>query len=187
MSGSASVDPGTIMYTKDWLTLIALLVGPLVAVRWTLWHQDRKDKRSIKERLFIELMAHRKSFPISPNWAKALNVIDVVFADDPKVIAKWHRLYDVLCERPVKDQPFQHASLELMSEIAKSLGYAGLQQTDIDKFYMPDLHAKEARRLYRIQMHALRVLRRSKSFVHERPEKDVEADYLKEKEEDGEP
>lgn len=113
-------------------------------------------------------------------------MIDVVFDDDQAVVRKWHHLYSLVSTKPVNEQAFQHASLELMSEIAKSLGYKGLQQTDIDKFYVPDVHAKEARRNYRIQLHLLRVLRRSKSFVTERPDSEVKKDYVEERKEDGE-
>ena len=179
-------DPGTIIYLKDWLTIGALLLGPVFAVGWTLWHQDSKERHAAKMRLFIQLMAHRKSIPISQNWAQTLNVIDVVFADSPKVVAKWHLLYAVMDTKPQMNmQAFQHASLELMSEMAKELGYKEIQQTDIDKFYVPDQHAKEATRKYRIEMQLLRVLRRSRSFLDERPDAEVDAEIAQERKEDG--
>ncbi|MBN9588295.1 MAG: hypothetical protein BGN85_05570 [Alphaproteobacteria bacterium 64-11] len=169
MSASAPVDPGTIMYTKDWLTLIALVLGPILAVAWTLHHQDRKERRSAKERLFIQLMAHRKSIPISLEWAQALNVIDVVYADHPKVVERWHDLYDTLCTTNPPDSRVQHERLELLSEMAKALGYGGLQQTDIDKFYVPDAHAQQAARAFEVQTEFLRVLKASKNMAEGKP------------------
>src|ERR1051325_3654112 len=157
------MNPDTI-YLKDWLTLIALLLGPLLAVWWTLWYQARMERRNIKFRHFITLMGHRKSIPISPDWALALNLIDVVYADDPRIVAKWHALYEVLCTKPLDETKFQHASLELMSAIARSLGFSELEQTDIDKFYVPDQHAAQASRNFEVQTEALRVLKASKSF-----------------------
>jgi len=59
---------------KDILTLVALVLGPLLAVWWTLRHEDHKQKRAAKERLFLTLMAHRKSNPPAADWANSLNL-----------------------------------------------------------------------------------------------------------------
>lgn len=56
-------DPAT-FYVKDYVTIFALAFGPIAAVVITLWHQHRAEKRGAKLRLFVNLMAHRKSFPI---------------------------------------------------------------------------------------------------------------------------
>ena len=156
-------EPATI-YLKDWLTLAALLAGPVIAVWWTLFHQDRKERRAAKERLFITLMAHRRSNPISKEWAQALNVIDVVYADDASIVAKWHSLYMVLNTAPLNYNNFLHGHLELLSEMARVLGYKNIQQTDIDKFYVPDVHTKQAEKQAETQTELLRVLKSSHSF-----------------------
>ncbi len=82
-------------------------------------------------------------------------------------------------------QAFQHQSLELMSEMARALGYKKLQQTDIDKFYVPDQHAKEAVRGFRLQNQMLRVLRQSKTFSTDRDEQEVLSELQREQKEDG--
>lgn len=87
-------DPGSIIYLKDWLTLGALLLGPILAVWWTLNHQKRAEKRNAKERLFMTLMAHRKS-PPNLEWATALNLIDVVYSNYPNIVALWHSMYEI--------------------------------------------------------------------------------------------
>jgi hypothetical protein len=170
MAASAP-DPGTVIYLKDWLTLAALILGPVIAVMWTLAHQDSREKKAAQQRLFVTLMAHRKSIPLSPEWAQSLNLIDVIYADYPKVVAKWHSLYDVVCTSPLNEAKFQHGSLELMSEIAKALGYKSLQQTDIDKFYVPEAHSKQAGRIYEVQTELLRVLKASKSMSEPKDDK----------------
>jgi len=109
-------------------------------------------------------MGHRKSIPISLEWAQSLNVIDVIYADHPKVVGKWHELYDIVCTNPLNEAKFQHAVLEMMSEMAKVLGYRSLQQTDIDKFYVPETHAQQASRNFDVQTEFLRVLKASKSM-----------------------
>jgi hypothetical protein len=119
---------------KDVITIIALIVGPVAAVCITLWHQRRTEKRAAKERLFTNRMAHRRSWPPTPEWVNALNLIDVVYADNPTIVRKWHALYDILIQGPLNVARFNHQYLELLSSMATSLGYRSLQQTDIDKF-----------------------------------------------------
>lgn len=140
-------------------TVIATGLGPIAAVLITLWHQDRSQKRSAKERLFLTLMAHRKSFPISRDWAQGLNLIDVVFSDDPTVLTAWHEFYDYIHIKPMDQKQFEHKHLDLLTRMAKALGYPNLQQTDIDKFYNPQVHGDEATRNYEIQTELLRVLK----------------------------
>lgn len=144
--------------------VLATALGPIAAVLITLWHQDRKQKFHAKERLFITLMAHRKSFPIAHDWAQALNLIDVIFSENPKVLSAWHSLYDYIHVKPMDQKQFEHRHVELLSEIAKVLGYKNLQQTDIDKFYSPQAHGDEATRNYELQTELLRVLKASERF-----------------------
>jgi hypothetical protein len=68
------------------VNMIAIVLGPLLAVGITLWWQGRKEKRDAKERLFLTLMAQRRAFPPAIEWVNALNVIDVVFADHSQVV-----------------------------------------------------------------------------------------------------
>ena len=160
----APIDPGTILYVKDWLTLVALLLGPIIAVLITLWHQDRFMRRSAKQRLFAALMASRKSRPPTADWTNGVNLIDVVFADDHAVVQKWHDLYIILETKPWNQTRYNHGVLELLFEMAKALGYKNLKQTDIDKFYSPVAHGNQATRQDQMQDEFLRVLRASKNF-----------------------
>jgi hypothetical protein len=150
------------------INIIAIVVGPLFAVLITLWWQERKEKRDKKINLFTMLLAYRKSYPVSPEWARGLNVIDVVFQDHPRVLELWHQYYDMLMvQHPDEGQKTaqNHKYLELMSEIAKDLGFAKLQQTEIDKFYIPQAHADDANLNAAVRLEFLRVLQGSARFV----------------------
>ncbi|HMH17209.1 MAG TPA: DUF6680 family protein [Burkholderiales bacterium] len=156
--------------TEGTAIVIATAVGPLAAVLITLWHQDRKEKRAAKERLFVTLMAHRKSVPISLDWARALNLIDVVYGDNPKVLRCWHDLFDYVHIKPMDQRQFDYKSTELLSQMAQSLGYKSLQQIDIDRFYGPQAHTDEALRNYELQTELLRVLKSTERLSVERRE-----------------
>lgn len=142
------------------LQVIALLLSPVTAVCVTLWWQHRKEKRDAKVRLFTTLMAFRKSYPLSYEWANALNLIDVVFEDSPTVLDRWHKYYDNLQDPSGPSMAARNSKyLELMSEMAKELGYKKLQQTDIDKFYIAQAHGVQADLNAECQIEWLRVLK----------------------------
>ena len=149
------------------INIAAIVIGPVVAVLITLWWQQRKEKRDAKMRLFTTLMAFRKSYPISYEWANSLNVIDVVFGDTPEVVGRWHEYYSLLQRQNVSPQEAQeqtHKYLELMSVMAASLGFRRLQQTDIDKFYTPQAHGDQAHLNWQCQTEWLRVLQSTNRF-----------------------
>lgn len=151
---------------KDIINIVAIIVGPLVAVLLTLWLQNRKAKRDAKEKLFLLLMAHRKAFPPMPEWCNALNVIDVVFHDEKKVVELWHQYYGMLANPPANDnyQPRDHAYLTMLSAMARSLGYTALEQTDIDRFYKPQAMVDQQTMNFQCQAEWLRVLQSTARF-----------------------
>ena len=159
------------METRDIIGIIAILAGPVTAVCITLWWQQRKEKRDAKLRLFGTLMAHRKAMPLAPEWVMALNLIDVVFSDHPKVLALWHELYQ-LFQNPTRTQAQDHKYLELLSEMASVLRFRQLQQTDIDKFYLPQTHLNQLIASMETQTEWLRVLKNTERFVVEKKKDD---------------
>jgi hypothetical protein len=148
------------MEIKDVVTIIALLLGPVIAVVITLWFQKRAEKRNAKLQLFITLMANRQGGP-SREWVNALNLIDVVYAGESRVIQLWKELYFILNTQGFNQQTFWHKYLDLLSAMATSLGYRSLTQTDIDKFYMPQGLGDQAARSLETQIEWLRVLKAS--------------------------
>jgi hypothetical protein len=141
--------------------VLATAIGPIAAVLITLWYQGTSQRQAAKERVFYSLMAHRKANPPTFEWANSLNLIDVVYADRPAIVQLWHELYDILQRTPLNNQQYAHKYLELLSAMAQSLGYHRLTQTDIDKFYSPQVHGDIAQLNAGIQLELLRVLRAS--------------------------
>ena len=146
------------------INIAAIVFGPVSAVTITLAYQKYKEKRDAKIRLFLTLMAHRKSLPPTFAWVESLNLIDVVFAKHPKVVQLWHEYYDFLHEETKDYTKREHKYLELLSLMAKSLGFPNLQQTDIDKFYTPIAHGDQAELNHKVQIELLRVLQNTGVF-----------------------
>ena len=110
-------------------------------------------------------MAERKHPFVSREMAKALNNIDVVFADCPVVKALWHKYYNLLSQQPSEDRV--HTWLELLAAMATNVGNRNLSQVDLDKFYVPQGHMDEADFQRRVGAQWLRVLENSERLLVE--------------------
>lgn len=149
-----------------WVTGLAIFLGPLAGVIFTFWFQSRKDRSAEKHRLFLTLMGDRKAYRISQQTARALNTIDVVFSDNPTVVALWHKYYSLLSQPPGEDRA--HTWLELLAAMAEDLRYPRLKQTDLDKFYIPQGHVDQLDFQRDVQTEWLRVLKNTERFLVEK-------------------
>ncbi|WP_456722474.1 MULTISPECIES: DUF6680 family protein [unclassified Bradyrhizobium] len=129
------------MQFKDWLNLailvitaIAIVVGPIVAVRLTLRLEEVREKRRDKYRTFHALMRTRR-VTLAPDHVTALNVIQTEFHDDEKVIAAYKKYIDnlggpLLPPNSSNDEikkfvdARDDAFNDMMFEIGKHLGYS---------------------------------------------------------------
>jgi hypothetical protein len=146
----------TLAQYQLWVTALAILAGPLAGVTFTLWFQSRKDKLEAKRKLFLTLVAERKSLIISQQVAQALNTIDVVYADNANVKSLWHKYYALLSQPASQER--DHTWIELIGAMSKELKYTKFSQTDIDKFYIPQGHADELEFQKKIALQWSRVL-----------------------------
>lgn len=150
------------------LVLSIVQILSVAAVPFVVWYigvkyQDRKTKKEAQLRLFLTLMANRQKNPISEEWVDALNCIDVVFQDNKKVRAAWKEYLDSLNQKSSHFENANSYKLDLLSEIAGSLGYKQLKQTEIDRFYSPVYFGSQQSRREILFKEYLRVLMHSKS------------------------
>lgn len=145
--------------------IIAVAIIPLI----TLWlgnkWQDRKAKEDAKRKLFLTLMANRQCNPLNKEWVDALNMIDVVFQDDKRVRAAWRAYYDSLDPASQYNKSTNSFLLDLLSEMANSLGYRNLKQTEIDRAYTPQGFIDNSNIQNALQKELFRVLMSSKSYA----------------------
>ena len=97
----------------------------------------KKEKLEAKRELFFTLMKQRKTSFVMQERADALNLIDVVFQDDHKVREAWKNYLSSLDSSSPEFKNSNAYLLDLLSEMAQSLGYQKLKQTEIDRFYEP--------------------------------------------------
>lgn len=154
-------------FLKDYGYIISVIIIPIGIWIGSIWYQNRQLKIKAKLELFLKLMANRKKNPISIEWADALNQIDIVFQSNKYVRMAWRAYFDSL--HP-KSQHFDNQNsfrLDLLSEIAKDLGYKNIKQTEIDRFYSPQFFGDKLERQDLIYREYLRVLLKSKSMASE--------------------
>jgi hypothetical protein len=64
--------------TKDWITVIATLLGPILAVQAQKFLEQIREHQRRKAEVFEQLMATRAAV-VAPEHVRALNMIDLVF------------------------------------------------------------------------------------------------------------
>lgn len=136
-----------------WLTILAIVAGPILAVQVQKFIENKKEIRNRKMQIFKALMATRAT-PLYPAHVESLNMIDIEFHKDKRIVDSWKLLLDNFANYP-KDpkDPNYRAKLsvsaeksnelltDLLYEMAKSLNY------DFDKVhlkrgaYIPQGHA----------------------------------------------
>ncbi|MBQ9348087.1 MAG: hypothetical protein IJT94_12255 [Oscillibacter sp.] len=119
--------------------LLLIAVIPLISVHIGQALQEHSENRKSKMDVFTTLMTYRSGW--SMENTKAMNVINVVFADDKKVRQKWNIYYKLLCiPKPDEKQRdrIQRAQIEMLEAMAASLGYKGkVVQESIKNKYVP--------------------------------------------------
>ncbi|WP_371038569.1 DUF6680 family protein [Rhodosalinus sp. FB01] len=121
------------MNEEFWITTIAIVIGPILAVlisQFLLKHGEQRQRRLF---IFRSLMSTRRT-PLSPERVQALNLVEVEFYGQKKVIAKFQELLKVYSDQvrwKSADETVQRALLQevddltaqLLAEIGASLGY----------------------------------------------------------------
>ena len=113
------------MDISDYINIAAIILAPVISVIIGQILQDRAKKRQDKMEIFKALMTSRV-YGWTNASVHALNIIDVVFADDKKVRAQWKAYYDKLCIGNPTEEDFKKIETEkckLLEAIAGSLGY----------------------------------------------------------------
>lgn len=115
---------------SEWIMIAAILVGPILAVVTQFIWQKYRQKRDLKLWVFGTMMSLR-GIPLNPEFVRAVNFIDVVFYKNQKVRDRWKDVLAHLSSDAYKPENFTQQAFEkfrdllseLLSEIAKDLGY----------------------------------------------------------------
>lgn len=121
------------------VNLIAIIVIPILAVIIGQKLQEEAQKRNDKIKIFKTLMTSR-IYGWTTDSVEALNLLEIVFADDKAVCEQWKVYYDKLCVENPNDTELSKIKKEndkLLEIMAKSLGYKNITLATIQNPYMP--------------------------------------------------
>jgi len=162
------------MECKDVLNLIAIIIIPIAAVLIAQWLQNRAEKRKDKMQIFKALMTSR-IYGWTPESVNALNVIDIVFANDKSVRAAWKDLsdkYNVQDPDEQERKKIKHAEYKLLEAIANALGYKDkITWETIQNPYMPKGMADQIETQKRMQQTYQSVLDNVNNVVQRQEQK----------------
>jgi hypothetical protein len=132
----------------DVIMILAILVGPIVAVWITERLRKDEDKRNRKVHIYRTLMATRTA-NLSFQQVEALNLVETEFSsgnkEDKEVISAWKLYLSHLNDKnyPKESWGARHADLlvELLHEMSRALGYGHDKAAIKTGSYYPDGYA----------------------------------------------
>lgn len=133
------------MTASDWLTLLAIVLGPVLAVQAAEFLNRRRASRERKLHIFRTLMSTRGA-NMAPAHVDALNVIDIEFQGrrkkDREVVEAWKMYLDHLNDRNYPRETWGARRVELfialLYKMALRLGYSFDQSHLKNTSYFPE-------------------------------------------------
>lgn len=139
------------MITYEYLTIAAIIIGPILAVQVEKFLQRNRDSKYRRLNIFKTLMATRGS-SLSFAHVEALNRIDLEFSANNKyvkVIAAWKEYFDNLGHKKETKEELtiwvarnEELLANLLYEMGQSLGYKFDKVLIKRNIYSPIGHAK---------------------------------------------
>jgi hypothetical protein len=160
------------MDTRDWITVIALVFGPLLAVLASLYIGERLRIRNERVGILRTLITTRH-LPLADDRLRTLSLIDVVFNKDKDkdVRRLWHEWFAVVSMKDYATsedirKDAARKSVELINEMARVLGLGtSLTQADLERVYTPKGLSDQWALGQELASELLRVLRNTESLV----------------------
>jgi uncharacterized protein DUF6680 len=125
-------------------TIIAVLVGPILAVVVTRYIDEGRLKQTRRMDVFRTLMRTRR-MRLTPDHVGALNLVEIEFYGEKVVIESWKAYWEHLCLQPPVDQTqqqqfFRHQEgllTKLLHAIATTLKFNIEQMEILEGGYIP--------------------------------------------------
>jgi hypothetical protein len=135
--------------TVEWLTILAIVLGPVIAVLTQLWIQHRQNKKNQKLLVYGTLMSLRATW-VHVDFVRAMNFVDVIFHKDKAIRDKRKDLMTHILAKRKDDGTFERIDwnraedllAEMLDLMGKQLGYT-FEHTQIKQTaYYPVAHGK---------------------------------------------
>lgn len=123
------------MKIYEFVTLLGLFVGPVIAVVITLWSQNRSNVRE-RQTQTLRMLLNTRHLPADPAYSVAINMVPIEFNRQAGIMAAWSSYIAAVRYRASEentsahDQEINTKQTQLIFEISKHLGYR-LSETEI--------------------------------------------------------
>jgi hypothetical protein len=151
---------------EGWLTIAAIIVGPVLAFVVQHWRDVRREDRSRKLRIFQQLLLTLRA-PMAPAHVDALNSIPLEFYSETATMEAW-RLYTSHLSNSAmlknNNRGWGEKKYELLIDLAyamgKGLGFAHIDKATLrDNIYVPQGYEDREEQFRQIRESLLQVLR----------------------------
>ncbi len=131
------------MEFKDWMSIIAIITSPLIAVWVTMKVEMHRQQRREQMELFKTLMSQR-GLATSYEWLNAINSISVIFHDKKEVLTALECFLDAAKVSGTDNlTDFENKRIKLLEVMANSLNYTNIDWEQIRGAYVPVWVTKE--------------------------------------------
>jgi hypothetical protein len=150
------------MKLSDWLTITAIIVGPIAA--WLLSYaiNKRKEAKDRKLNIFRTLMATRSFFlRFRLEHVGVLNTIPVEFSNEEKVLKAWRDYLFTMNSTENNEELWRKrndAFFELVHRISKSIGYNLDKDQIMNTSYEPSGYGDEAQDWIKVRKSLIDIL-----------------------------
>ncbi|HVA98357.1 MAG TPA: DUF6680 family protein [Bacteroidia bacterium] len=180
------------MQLYEILTIVAIILGPILAVQIDKYIYIRRDNKNRKLWIFKTLMATRGAI-LSAAHVEALNRIDLEFSNGKKyykVITSWKEYFDNLCQKQGTEEQIiiwstknEELLANLLFEMGQSLGYSFDKVLIKRNIYSPIGHGKIEKENELIRQNFLNILQGEKTFPVSFSQNDLNQDTVNKQQE----
>jgi hypothetical protein len=151
---------------SDWIMILAVLLGPIIAVQLTRYLDNKKELTQRKLDLFRTPMSTR-AYNISWDHVSALNRIDVEFnnkvAKEKEVLNSWKSYLDLLNDKNLTPENWNSKRIDLFVDLLHKM--ALVLNYDFDKThiknsaYSPIAHGNSEQEINEIRAGLIKILK----------------------------
>ena len=123
------------MTLTEFLTIVAIIFGPVAAVLISLWN-ERRRKRHEQKLSILRMLMNTRAMPSDPAWSVAVNLVPIEFNDDRKVMKAWREYMEAVRYKasPENEQTANAQSvakqIKLIHQVLKSMDLE-ISETDL--------------------------------------------------------
>lgn len=129
----------TLVITEIGKVLFGVVIGTFI----TGWYKDFKSKKEDRKRLFLRLVAAKGYIKLPQSLIDDVNMIELIFRNNKKVIEKYRIYYDEICSDPPNYEKQVAYYWDLLRIMGDCVGYKNVDNKTLRNGYTPNSSLNE--------------------------------------------